>query len=308
MKSKIVKHSVVIITYNQEKLIGRALDSVLCQKEFLYEIVVCDDCSTDNNWDVILEYTSKYSDLIKPFRNLQNLGIFGNIESTWSKISGDIIWYLSGDDEYCNGLFAKANCIINENNIDFENELFTLYFDWKSIDPKGKERVYRNALIKKHDPISLKLRGLICNRTTGISMYVVKRFYPVRKDIGIYADGLIDIQTQLFSNKNYYDSFVGSIYYSGIGIGSKTNQVNRLNSYIVLWEELEQLLENISSKDKSWIKYQKYKIRYQLQNNFQAYFDYFKYYIKSLEPKYGYKHAIIELLTLIKALIKSLNP
>jgi len=301
------KHSVIIITYNQENLIGRALESVLCQKEYLYEIVVCDDCSTDNNWEVILEYHRKYPELIKPYRNPHNLGIFGNIESTWSKPGGDIIWYLSGDDEYCNGVFENANALIAKNNIDLKNDSFTLYFDWKSVSREGIVKIHSNVLISKHDAVSLKLRGLICNRTTGISKNVINKFFPVRKDIGIFADGLIDIQTQLFSAKNYYSPFVGSIYYSGIGIGSITNFSERMDSFLILLNELEKLLRNISSSDKNWLNYIRHKTYFKLQKSSIGLYNCFKYYIKSYEPKYGFKNFIMGLLRLLYSVIKTSN-
>ena len=63
------RHSVIIITYNQEHLIKRALDSVVCQKDYLYEIIISDDCSTDYTWKVVLEYQRKYPSLLKPYRN-----------------------------------------------------------------------------------------------------------------------------------------------------------------------------------------------------------------------------------------------
>ena len=50
-----VKINVLIITYNQEDLIKRAIDSILCQKEYgLNKIVVSDDCSSDNTWNVLM--------------------------------------------------------------------------------------------------------------------------------------------------------------------------------------------------------------------------------------------------------------
>ena len=184
------------------------------------------------------------------------------------------------------------------------NDLFTLYFDWKSVDLNGNERVYSNALIRKHNAISLKLRGLVCNRTTGISKNVVKKFFPVRKDIGIFADGLVDIQTQLFAENNYYSPFIGSIYYSGIGIGSRTNSIERLKSYINLWDEFQLLLDNISIKDKYWINFQKARILFMLDKNPVNLFHYFRYYFKSCEPKYGIKIMLIDFVRMITSIIK----
>lgn len=299
MNNKRPKHSVIIISYNQEKVIGRALDSVLCQKEFLYEIIVCDDYSTDNTWNVIKAYQIKNMGIIKPFRNEKNLGIFGNIESTWSKPSGDIIWYLAGDDEFSPELFINANQVIAKNKIDYDYGLFTIYFDWKKVDPRGKEKTYSNKLITKYNPVSLVIRHAIYNRTTGVSKGVVKKFYPVRKDIGISADGLIDIQTQLFSENNYYCPYVGSVYYTEIGIGSKTSEIDRLKSYLCLFNEYHSILKNISKKDENWIMFQKHKTMFFLNKNINNFYYYILYFIKSCEPKYGLKKIFVELFVML---------
>ena len=54
------KLSIVLITYNHGKYIREALDGILMQKvNFAYEIVVGDDCSTDDTCDILKEYASK---------------------------------------------------------------------------------------------------------------------------------------------------------------------------------------------------------------------------------------------------------
>ena len=48
--------NILLITYNQENLIRRTLDSILCQKEIgINNIVVNDDCSKDNTWEILKE-------------------------------------------------------------------------------------------------------------------------------------------------------------------------------------------------------------------------------------------------------------
>jgi len=299
-------HSVIIITYNQEKLIGRALDSVLCQKEYLYEIIVCDDCSTDNNWEVIQDYQKKHPQLIKPYRNPQNLGIFGNIESTWSKPGGNIIWYLSGDDAYCNGLFANANTLIAKNTIDLENDFFTLYFDYKAITPSGKETVFRNKLIQHYNPISLNLRHLICNRTTGFSKNLLKKFYPVRKDVGIYADWLMDLQIQVFSEKNFYSPFIGSYYYTNIGISSITKREDALNSSIISLEQLKEDLKNLSKNDEYWINYLQSQLSCSLTPSLQNYIIYYKLFFLMIQEFFGWSFIMRETKNILKDTIKTI--
>jgi glycosyltransferase involved in cell wall biosynthesis len=281
------KISVIIITYNQEDLIKRALNSILIQKEWVYEIIVCDDCSTDNNWEVILNYANQYPDLIKPYRNEYNLGIFGNIENTWSKPTGDIIFNLSGDDEFCNGLFEEAIKFIEQKSIDYQNELFCLYFDYKIVWIDNKSKIYFNKMIEKDfNPISLKVRSLISNRTTGFSAKILKKFSPVRKDIGLYADGLQDIQLQLFSTHNYYSSFVGSIYHAGIGIAERTSGYEHYKSKILVDQEFEKML-NFSKKDKYYLLFYENKILLSISPTLKQLLITIKYYILSLDLRYG---------------------
>jgi glycosyltransferase involved in cell wall biosynthesis len=282
--------SVIIITYNQEELIGRAIDSVIIQKEWVYEIIVCDDCSTDNNWEVIKEYKEKYPDIIKPFRNEYNLGIFGNFEYSWSKPTGDAVAILAGDDELCNGFFAEANKMVEKNQIDYRNEAFCLYMDYKVIYPsKWLNHITRNNMIDKgFDPISLKIRSLICNRSTIYSTKILKQFTPVSKDIGIFADGLIDIQLQMYSTKSYYAKFVGSKYYARIGISVKTPMKEAFDSIKIVSDEYIKILD-LSPKDKLWLRYRNEKNSFILHPSFKQYFILLKYFIKSIDWKYGVK-------------------
>ena len=55
-----MKVSVSMITYNHEKFIAQAVESVLMQKaNFEYELVIGEDCSTDNTRQILIEYQKK---------------------------------------------------------------------------------------------------------------------------------------------------------------------------------------------------------------------------------------------------------
>ena len=65
MKEEVL-FSVAVITYNQERYIAQTLDSILFQEHnYKYEIVVGEDCSTDNTRKIIEDYVLKYPDIIK---------------------------------------------------------------------------------------------------------------------------------------------------------------------------------------------------------------------------------------------------
>ena len=297
-------HTVIIITYNQQDLIGRAIESILCQKEYIYEIVIADDCSTDKTWDKLIEYQKKYPDIIKPYRNSINLGIFGNIENTWTKTTGNIIWYLAGDDIYCNGLFKEANTLIENNQINLENDLFTLYFDYKTVAPSGKEKIFKNNLVKRYNPISLKIRQLICNRTIGFSKNVLKQFYPVAKDIGIHTDGLLDIQVQFFSKKSYYTPFIGSIYFTDIGIASRTKRESAIKSYLLSLEQLKSEIKNISKDDLNWLNYLQKQSEFKLNPSFINYKNYINYFFRIIIVYFGWYFLKREIYNITKDTVK----
>lgn len=225
-----IEINVLIITFEQEKLIGRALDSILQQKKHgLNQIIISDDCSSDNNWHVISEYAEKYSDIIKAYRNDNNLGIYGNIENLMNfRGDADMYYIMSGDDALCPGWFQTVQNFINQNNIDVKGEAIAIYSDWKVVTPKGGEHIFtqKHILKKNIDLMSLRLRGLICARSVLQSKNVIDQYKHVDLSRGVnWAENMFDEQVILHSHRNYYCPFLGSIYYSGIGYSLQTYNI-----------------------------------------------------------------------------------
>ncbi|HEX5797951.1 MAG TPA: glycosyltransferase [Candidatus Saccharimonadales bacterium] len=93
------KVSVVSISYNQEKYIEQALESFVKQKtNFKFEIIIGDDCSSDNTKRIIENYAKKYPDLIKPVLREKNVGIASNLYNIMNRASGEYLALCEGDD------------------------------------------------------------------------------------------------------------------------------------------------------------------------------------------------------------------
>ncbi|MDA8106812.1 MAG: glycosyltransferase [Nitrospiraceae bacterium] len=100
-----MKLSVFMVTYNHEKYIAQALDSVLMQEvDFDYEIIVGEDCSTDNTRNILLEYQQKYPYKFKLLLHDSNLGACANFMQSFKACSGDYMAYLEGDDYWTDTL------------------------------------------------------------------------------------------------------------------------------------------------------------------------------------------------------------
>lgn len=91
--------SICCISYNHEKFISQCLDGFIIQKvDFPFEIVISDDCSTDNTKKIIDTYVSKYPAIFKDVSPSKNLGSIKNFYHVLEKASGKYIALCEGDD------------------------------------------------------------------------------------------------------------------------------------------------------------------------------------------------------------------
>ena len=68
------KVSVLCATFNHEEYLRQTLDSFIAQKtDFLFEVLVNDDASTDSTADILREYAERYPEIIRPFYQKENL-------------------------------------------------------------------------------------------------------------------------------------------------------------------------------------------------------------------------------------------
>ena len=92
--------SVVITSFNQKVYLQEAIESVLNQTLELYEIIICDDASTDGSREVIECYEQRYPGLVKAVLQRKNIGVSGNRSSGLERAEGDLVSWLDGDDRF----------------------------------------------------------------------------------------------------------------------------------------------------------------------------------------------------------------
>ncbi len=108
------------MSYNLEKYIAEALDSILMQKvNFKYNIVVSDDYSTDKTRKILQQYAVKYPDKITLLLQENNLGVVANFVETLKACEGKYIALLDGDDYWTDPLKLQKQVDFLESNKDF---------------------------------------------------------------------------------------------------------------------------------------------------------------------------------------------
>lgn len=132
--------SVIIPTYNREKTICKALNSVLNQTYEDIEVIVVDDCSTDNTESVIKSIEDNRLKYIKLSKNsgachARNVGI--------SNSHGDFIAFEDSDDLWHADKLEKQLRVLNENNVDIlacsYNQYIETYEHFKKVMPALEE-------------------------------------------------------------------------------------------------------------------------------------------------------------------------
>lgn len=102
--------SVAVITYNSSQTVVETLDSIVNQSygtEFL-ELIISDDCSTDNTVEVISEWLTIHQDKFQTvnfIKNPVNGGVSANCNKAWKECLSKWIKTIAGDD------ILKQNCI-----------------------------------------------------------------------------------------------------------------------------------------------------------------------------------------------------
>ena len=111
--------TVIICTYNRAKLLGRAIESLLRQKERDFEAIIVDDGSTDETHRLVGDFAAKHN-WIRFVSHEQNAGVAA-ARNTGIKCSrGKFITFLDSDDEYLsNHLSERKRILESDPQIEF---------------------------------------------------------------------------------------------------------------------------------------------------------------------------------------------
>ena len=120
--------SIALCTYNGEEYLAEQLNSILRQDYQPIEIVIIDDCSTDQTYQLLEKYKQRHPH-IKLYQNNKNVGFNKNFEKALSNCSGDFIAIADQDDIWEPEKLTAQMTAIKDNLL--------LYHDSSMIDEKG---------------------------------------------------------------------------------------------------------------------------------------------------------------------------
>lgn len=167
------KISIIIPLYNAEKYIQKTIDSILIQKDRIFEIIIIDDGSNDNSSEIIKNNYGNEEKIKYYYQKNSGAPIARNLGI--SKATGDYVIFFDSDDilidktieKYCNILNSNDDIdliIGNYNKIDEKDNILSKellfkkdeiiidknIFEYSNIDPKPGNKIYSLKIIKKN--------------------------------------------------------------------------------------------------------------------------------------------------------------
>jgi glycosyltransferase involved in cell wall biosynthesis len=174
--------SIALCTFNGERYLAKQLNSFIEQTEPPFELVVCDDGSTDSTLQIVEQFARTASFPVRIFTNERNLGTTKNFEKAISLCQGDVIALSDQDDEWyptklstvsaamtkfpdASAVFTDADVINESSERTGRNLWSSLYFGPGESSPYVGPALYEQLL---------KLNFI----ATGATMAIRSKFRP----------------------------------------------------------------------------------------------------------------------------------
>ncbi|MBS1521294.1 MAG: glycosyltransferase [Bacteroidetes bacterium] len=158
--------SIALCTYNGGRFLSQQLDSILGQTYHNLEIVIVDDCSTDDTSDIITRYIQKDS-RIKFFKNEVNLGFNKNFEKAIELTTGEYISISDQDDIWLPNKIEALVKDIADNWLVYSKSEFI----------NEKNEVLPGQMLNESGVVPLNYKGiLLANFVTGHTVLFKRNF------------------------------------------------------------------------------------------------------------------------------------
>lgn len=240
---KDIKFSIIMPAYNVQDSIEESLNSVFNQTYSNYELIVIDDCSTDNTYEVVKKYPN-----IKLFQTPVNSrqGAARNIGL--NNCSGDYILFLDADDEfYDNYVFEKLVSLIKDKNLP------DIIYGGMKITGK------RDLTIMPDEENTLKSYRLGKNKWMNVTSLCIKNSmiqeHNIRFPENIRYEDVIFAFIAIDKATNYaYTDFITYLYINRDNTTSTSYNYAQSLDTVKIIEELTKLKENICKENIPYLK------------------------------------------------------
>jgi glycosyltransferase involved in cell wall biosynthesis len=210
--------SVIMPTYNAEKYLERAINSILEQTYEYFELLILDDASEDNSINIIKSYTDPR---IKLFKHEKNQGYLQSVNFLFTQSTGNLIAFQDADDWSDRTRFEKQVKA-------FEDDTDLRFCGTQCIHYKNNQRkTYSNFPLTLHKVVEKLERGdtvVLCGASVMLKRELLERYGGYREfydRIGaehldwfyqmLHQEKFINLPLHLYTYRAVHNSFTKSL-------------------------------------------------------------------------------------------------
>lgn len=256
--------TIIMPTYNKEKYIRKALDSIFEQQtDYSFNILIADDFSTDQTLDIINEYKDKKLIEIQVFLSEKNNGLYENIMRAYDSLDCNYFTVLDPDDYWCD----KNKIQVALNYLESHREYTIFSSNIFVNDKNGKSKYFKEKKEKDFSYVDFLNGNALIGQTSGTFFRnvifnkglpnFIKNFNQDSKSNTFRGDSFRNA-IHIHEGKCHYDPVCRSVYQiTDDGIWTSSTQIKRDLLNILINKDLFLLYnsENIELLQKSYDSY-----------------------------------------------------
>lgn len=283
--------TVVLPVFNGMKYIKECIESILDQDFQNFELIICDDCSTDDSY----RYITKINDArVKIYKNNVNIGLFKTLNKLIDLSQANFIHLFSQDDIMCPDCL-KETVKFNKRFPDLPLSYSNLYHidSLGLIIKEGELHEGIEYISDEHHSITSILSGSMPGNIANVTL---KKAHVQRAgyfDEGMKFAGDFDLWCRL-SNENG----IGYINKRLIKLRSHSEQLSRQDHMQIYWlREVNKVLRDFYPRlNKKDIRRADFSLKWRTQTSFfdiyismlfRSQLEYSKQYFKELRNEYA---------------------
>lgn len=191
-----------VLAYQQETLIGQAVEAAFAQTYSPLEIILSDDASSDRTYALIEQMAAAYEGphRVRINRNPENLGLIGHVNALFAMAEGEVVLLAAGDDVSLPERTERIFSAFAENDA-----VMLVHSPVERIDATGKGLgVWCPPMLgKPDDTLSLAASlGLHLGASAAYRRAVFERFGPILEPFA-YEDLVLGFRARLLGEMVY---------------------------------------------------------------------------------------------------------
>jgi len=202
------KLSIIMTAYNVANYISSSIDSVIAQTNHNFNLIIVDDCSTDQTQKIIQVYAEKY-DWISVVCHSVNSGVSTARNTGLAKADGDLVTFIDGDDWVEPDYVDHFLKVFNDNDVDMVTCGFFNETETGKVKNKVAKRqtsiVGRDEVVKQIIKMTGTVMGYTWNKAY-VRSIIDENNLAFQTDLDLMEDQVFNVEYATVARKFYLDN------------------------------------------------------------------------------------------------------